>query len=140
MSLNDIPIMAALTQRMKWLNQNQTVISQNIANADTPGYKPSALTPQDFSALVESVSRSSAGMAIAPVKPVEIAPIGGDLSTPAFGQSEASARETSQNGNAVVLEEEMMKLADNQMQYAMITNLYKKNVSLLKAAMGKSRS
>ena len=33
----------------------------------------------------------------------------------------------------------MMKVADNQMQYGMVVNLYKKNMGLLKIALGKGR-
>jgi flagellar basal-body rod protein FlgB len=45
--------------------------------------------------------------------------------------------EVTPSGNSVVLEEQMMKLAENQMEYRLVTNLYKKNVSLLKMALGR---
>ena len=38
MNLPDIPLFAMLRERMSWLNQRQGVLSQNVANADTPGY------------------------------------------------------------------------------------------------------
>jgi flagellar basal-body rod protein FlgB len=45
--------------------------------------------------------------------------------------------ETKPAGNAVVLEEEMMKVSANQMDYAAATSLYSKSLHLLKTAIGK---
>ena len=38
MNLPDVPLMSMLRERMSWLHQRQDVLSQNVANADTPGY------------------------------------------------------------------------------------------------------
>jgi flagellar basal-body rod protein FlgB len=40
-------------------------------------------------------------------------------------------------GNAVSLEEEMLKVSANQMDYAAATSLYTKSLHLLKMAIGK---
>ena len=40
MTLNDIPLFAMLKGKMAYVSQRQTVIAQNVANADTPGYAP----------------------------------------------------------------------------------------------------
>jgi flagellar basal-body rod protein FlgB len=52
-----LPTKAALFQlisaRMSWLSQRQAVLSQNIANADTPDYRPKDLRVADFTRLVE---------------------------------------------------------------------------------------
>jgi flagellar basal-body rod protein FlgB len=40
-------------------------------------------------------------------------------------------------GNAVVLEEQMVKLADAQSNYQLMTNLYRKHVDLFKMALGR---
>jgi flagellar basal-body rod protein FlgB len=45
--------------------------------------------------------------------------------------------ETRPAGNAVNLEDEMTKVAANQMDYAAITSLYSKSMALLKTAIGK---
>ena len=37
-----------LRERMSWLNARQDVLSQNVANADTPGYTARDLKPLDF--------------------------------------------------------------------------------------------
>ncbi len=139
MDVSSIPIMAALKKRMQWLNGNQTVISENIANADTPGYTNKELEKQDFSRLVSGLSNEKAPPASsAGLKTTNVRHIGGAGSM--NGQpnvKEAKDGEESLNGNSVVLEDEMIKLADNQMEYGMAVNLYKKNMRLLKIAMGK---
>ena len=40
MDLNSIPLMSMLAKRMAWRNQRQSVLAQNVANANTPNYKP----------------------------------------------------------------------------------------------------
>jgi len=40
-------------------------------------------------------------------------------------------------GNAVVLEDEMMKVAANQMDYQAATTLYSRSLGLIRAAIGK---
>ena len=48
MNLPDVPLFSMLRERMTWLNQRQDVLSQNVANADTPGYVARDLKPLDF--------------------------------------------------------------------------------------------
>ena len=54
MDLSKIPLFTMLTERMAWLNKRQAVLAQNIANADTPGYKPKDPAPVDFEVIVIS--------------------------------------------------------------------------------------
>ncbi len=143
MDLTSIPLMAALKKRMQWLHSNQSALSQNIANADTPGYKAQELDKQDFSGLVDDLSsaggatkmRSAAATGMRANRAGHMGPGGGGADD--VQMKDAKGREESPTGNTVVLEEEMLKVADNQMQYGMVVNLYKKNIGLLKTAMGK---
>lgn len=138
MDLTNIPLMAALKNRMKWLNTNQTVISENIGHADTPGYKAKKLGEQDFSGLVDDLvserSKGAAHMRTSSARHMDLS--GGSANS--VRKTEVKGAEESPTGNSVVLEEEMMKLADNQMKYGMVVNLYKKNIGLLNIALGKS--
>lgn len=144
MDLNSIPMMAALKKRMQWLHSNQSVLSQNVANADTPGYKAQRLEKQDFSGLVDNLSGGESGMQTSSATRMKatnvrhMTPGGGMVD--ATDARDAKDGEESPTGNTVVLEEEMLKVADNQMQYGMVVNLYKKNIGLLKMAMGKGGS
>ncbi|MBM3511367.1 MAG: hypothetical protein FJX61_14700 [Alphaproteobacteria bacterium] len=59
MNLQKVPILSMLTKKMSWLNERQRVLAQNIANADTPGYRPSDLKNVDFARQVSPFARSS---------------------------------------------------------------------------------
>ena len=136
MDLTSIPLMAALKQRMRWLNENQGVLSENVSHADTPGYKSKALEKQDFSGLIDNMtSGGNAGVSMKSKNARHMDMTGGQSGT--FHIVEAKDREESPTGNSVVLEEEMLSLSENQMKYGMVVNLYKKNLGLLKKAMGR---
>ena len=61
MNIHNFSVMEALTDRMRWLQSNQQVVSENISHSDTPGYTPNKLVEQDFSSLVAKVARVRAG-------------------------------------------------------------------------------
>ncbi|WP_262695375.1 flagellar basal body rod protein FlgB [Kordiimonas aquimaris] len=139
MDLTSIPLMAAMKKRMQWLHSNQSVLSQNVANADTPGYKGQKLERQDFSGLVDDLSGSS--KSVKPSMNMRASQAGhmtagGGMADKADIVEDKDAEE-SPTGNTVVLEEEMIRVADNQMEYGMMVNLYKKNMGLLKIALGR---
>jgi flagellar basal-body rod protein FlgB len=52
MNLDSIPVLALVQRSIGWLGRNHDVLAQNIANADTPGYRARELKPLDFAALV----------------------------------------------------------------------------------------
>lgn len=139
MDLSKIPLMAALKSRMQWLNRNQLVHGQNIANADTPGFKPMRQAGQDFSALVESVSGQAAALrAPGPVvlratHAAHLGSGGGPAGDPAI--EEAPFDQVAPDGNAVDLEAELMEVAKNQMDYGLMTELYRKQIGLMRIAL-----
>ncbi len=55
-----------------------------------------------------------------------------------FDQNKKAGFETRPAGNAVNLEDEMLKVSANQMDYAAVTQLYSKSLQLIKTAIGKS--
>ena len=52
------PLLSMLRTRMTWLHQRQDVLSQNVANADTPGYVARDLKPLDFKDMLHAASRA----------------------------------------------------------------------------------
>lgn len=135
MDLQSLTIMGALKSRMGWLSQNQRVISENVANSDTPNYMAQRLEAQSFSKLVNYLSVQSSGKVEGPdgvSRPISMSR-GRDLA-PTYEDKDAPISPT---GNSVELEEEMLRLADNQLEYGLITEIYKKNKGLLTAAMGR---
>ncbi|MGN6460595.1 MAG: flagellar basal body protein, partial [Pseudolabrys sp.] len=39
MGMSDLPILSMLKSRMLWHEERQRVLSENVSNADTPGYR-----------------------------------------------------------------------------------------------------
>ena len=132
-------ILSALKERMTWLNANQRVVSENIANADTPDFMAKQLEKQQFAGLVERFSGDSktgvTPVALKATHPGHIGFSGGDNAR----ISEDRKAVVGPTGNSVVLEEEMIKLAGNQMEYGLAVNLYRKNVAILRAALGNNQ-
>jgi len=48
MSIGDSAIFGMMSDKMSWLSQRQRVLSQNIANADTPDYKARDIAKLSF--------------------------------------------------------------------------------------------
>ncbi len=139
MSLGDIPILSMMKQRLHWLTERQQVLAENVANANTPGYVAKDLKELDFGAMVDA-----SGPKLAPVATNSMH-IGTPVAGSADGMSLGHARggeeikkpdfETTPNGNSVVLEDEMVKVAQTQMDYDTATSLYSKSLGLIKLAI-----
>ena len=48
MDLQNLTLFQMSEEKMRWLAQRQSVLSENIANANTPDYMPSDLKPLKF--------------------------------------------------------------------------------------------
>ena len=48
MSINDLPVLSALRTKMQWHQERQRVLSENVANSDTPNFKPRDLVEPKF--------------------------------------------------------------------------------------------
>ena len=133
MDLSKIPLLNLLSKRMSWLQARQGVLAQNVANSDTPGYQARDLKPFDFRReLLQAGERLEA----ARTQPMHLAAGQAGLS---HQTERASQRyETSPQGNSVVLEEEMLKMADTQVDHNLTASLYRKQLGLLKMALGKA--
>jgi flagellar basal-body rod protein FlgB len=133
MSINDLPVLSALRTKMQWHQERQRVLAENISNSDTPGFKPRDLVEPKFNANGASAG-PFASLAMMRTSAGHIAPSGGAGS---FAQNAKAGTETRPAGNAVNLEDEMLKVSANQMDYAAATSLYTRSLGLLKTAIGK---
>lgn len=127
--LDNIGLMRGIGGKMNYLNQSQIVTSENIANADTPGYVPRKLNDVDFSSVMKAArNRPSIGQATTNANH-----IGGDKKLGEADSRDARAvYEASPDGNAVIIEEQLLKAGQTQADYNLITNLYRKNVGMIK--------
>ena len=131
MDLHDLPLLSLLRERMSWLNQRQDVLSQNVANADTPRYIARDLKALDFDQMV--AAQQGTKMMTTNARHIAIS----SLHSGKFEDHETPDQESNPNGNAVSLEVEMIKVADTQAQYAAAANLYGKAVTMMKTAIGR---
>lgn len=134
MAITDIPIFSMLRTRLEWAQERQRVLAENVANADTPNYRARDLVAPKFDDRGAVASGSVTPVALVRTQPGHLG--GSGVSQSDFGAAHA-ANERAPNGNAVNLEEEMMKVAANQMDYQAATALYTRSLNLLKTALGK---
>ena len=133
MPISEIPIFAMLRSKMQWHQERQRLLAENVANADTPKFKPRDLAPPKF----DSTAPGTQGtLALAVTSPGHIAGIG-SAGSGQFAPDRKGAFEVRPAGNAVSLEDEMLKVAANQMDYQAATTLYGKSLGLIKTALGK---
>lgn len=135
--LGGLQVFSVLRARMNYQQARQKVLAENIANADTPGYRGRDLVAFDM--------RGAGRLPMTPAasQPVRTAEghLPGVLTAGSFDEPRsqtAQPYETTPAGTAVSLEDEMMKLAANQADYQAATTLYAKSLSILKIAIGKS--
>ncbi len=131
MNLPDVPLLSMLRERMTWLNQRQDLLSQNVANADTPGYVAKDLKALDFDKALRQ-SGSGAGMLTTNSRHIALSP--GRAGK--FEEHDTPDQASLPNGNAVSLEMEMIKVSDTQAQFQAAANLYAKAMTLMKTAIG----
>ena len=129
MPISDIPIFSMLRTRMQWHQERQRVLAENVANADTPKFRPRDLKPLDFGRELHSAGQ----VTLASTDPAHIAVSSGG----AFATERPGKYDMRPAGNAVNLEDEMMKVASNQMDYQAAISLYSRSMGLFRTAMGK---
>jgi flagellar basal-body rod protein FlgB len=134
MSVVDLPLFSVLKSRMRWLEERQKVLAENVANANTPNYRTRDLKQLDFNAELNATAPPR--IQLGATAPAHITTSVSESS--AYPQAPRGGFETKPSGNAVVLEEEMMKVAQTQMDHQTVTSLYARGLALLKTAIGKS--
>ena len=133
MPISNIPIFSMLRTRMQWHQERQRLLAENVANADTPNFRPRDLTPPKFDGpasavapslgLVRTASAHLSGSSVSGAGP--------------FESRQRSGQEIRPTGNAVSLEDEMLKVAANQMDYQAATAIYSRSLGLIKTAIGR---
>ena len=133
MDLSDIPLFSMLRGRLGYLNERQKIISENVANADTPNYRPHDLKPFSFEVQVKAAA-SSAGVQ-AMTQPGHMQAPNARRSLSGSKPIRAADSETTMDGNGVVLEDEMIKMTDARMNYDAAIGFYQKSLGMLRTAI-----
>ncbi len=130
MPISDIPLFSMLRTKLHWSQERQRLLAENVANADTPQFKPSDLAAPKFDAPVPGV----APLTLLRTNPAHLVSA---ESTAAFDLQRGGEFEVVPTGNAVSLEDEMLKVAANQMDFQAASALYGRGLGLIKTAIGK---
>lgn len=134
MDFDKISLFGAVKKRLAWLSQRQEILSQNIANSDTPKFRPKDIEPFKFDELLRRERLHQVNMTRTDEKHLE-----GNRRRTADFRDETTHRpwETAPGGNAVILEEQMAKVNETQIAHQLTTQLYKKHLAMLRLALGK---
>jgi len=131
MTITDLPFFGMLKGKMRWHESRQAVLAENVANADSAEFRPRDLVPFQIDEAARSASE----------KPVELVRTSARhlVGTPSPASDHATRPgerfETTPSGNSVVLEEEMMKVASNQMDFQAASTLYERGLRLIRTAV-----
>lgn len=134
MTIAQMPLLAALADKMRWHQARQTILAENVANADTPGFRPSDLKAYSFE---EHLKAADLGQVATMATDANHFSISSGSSSAGFEASSSRDFEVTPSGNAVSLEDEMMKVSANQMDYQAITALYTRSLRLIRTALGR---
>ena len=135
MDFTQIKLMKMMEAKMAYHSERQDVLSQNVANADTPGYRARDIAEPDFEgALKLSTPR------LQMKRTSEEHSIGMHYKQPTF-QSDQTKKfvELKPVKNTINLEEESMKMSHNAFDFQTTTSLYQKTAGLFRTAIGSTQ-
>lgn len=119
-----------------YASARQTLISRNVAHADTPGWQAQDLT--DFSRTYAARNALEDGLAFRPA-----ATRAGHAGLERGGGAEAEATMVdgvaAPNGNTVSLEDQMVRAAQTRVQHDMALGVWRKSMDILRASLGPPR-
>ena len=112
--MQPLALFSLASQEASWLSARQATISNNVANANTPGYRAADVQP--FSAVLSHLQ-----LPMAATSP-------GHLQPAAFGGGKVKVKPTDSwdvvySGNSVDLEQEMMKAGDVNRAHSLNVNV-----------------
>ena len=129
MPVSDLPLLSTMKQRLEWLGRRQVVLAENIANADTPSYRPQDLAPQRFRDVLDHPAR----LALTATDANHLGQPASDRTQPKV-ETSRNVYEVAPAGNAVVLEEQMAKVHETAIDHKLVSQLYRKYLGMLRMA------
>jgi len=111
---HDLPLLKVASAMARHSANRHGTIAQNIANADTPGYKARDLTPFDAMLALRDDPSAATGTS-----------------------REMSVSSVSPNGNSVALDEQMVMASETKIQHETALAIYRKSMDLLRMGLGR---
>ncbi|RVT89547.1 flagellar biosynthesis protein FlgB [Rhodovarius crocodyli] len=119
---------ALAERRLNWAEGRQRVLAQNIANADTPGYRAQDVRP------FAQVLANTRNPPLSVTQPGHVASVGGVLRP----RADRNTQERTPDGNTVSLDEQALRMADTNGDHELAMNLHRKYLTLFRTALGRT--
>lgn len=132
MSFMKSGILGLVSNKLSYLAQKQSVLAQNVANANTPDYKANTLKP--FRNYIDSKT-TGANESMKITNSAHIVPA--SLSGTNAKSKRMRSYETVPSGNSVDLEQQMMEVSKTTIDYQASIAIYQKFSALFSTAIGK---
>jgi flagellar basal-body rod protein FlgB len=129
---DNLNILKMARAKMGWLAQRQEVLANNVANADTPRFIPKDMKALDFKEVLTDTVAPQVRATVTNAQHI-VPQTGPD---PFKAQNVRRTYESSPDGNAVVLEEQMAKIGEAKGAYDTAASLYQKHVRMIRSALG----
>lgn len=128
----DLTLFAMAQRSLAYLARREAVLSENIANANTPKYQAKDLAPLEFKTLVAPVAPVQA----AATSPLHIVPAAAPATFEEVTTHNPS--ESKPDGNDVQIEEQMREVGQVKGKYTLAVNLLMKNIEMLRTALDRN--
>ncbi|MBI1275811.1 flagellar basal body rod protein FlgB [bacterium] len=130
MDFSSTGLVRLMEAKMNYQAERQDVLAQNVANADTPGYRAKDIAEPDFSAMIPNHHR----LAMAQTSPEHKG--GAYFMAPTYDPEQMrKSFEIKPVKNSINLEEQMENVSHNAFAYQMSTTLYKKSADLFRISV-----
>ncbi|MDE2029578.1 MAG: flagellar basal body rod protein FlgB [Alphaproteobacteria bacterium] len=117
-----------LSKKMAYLTQKQAVLAENVANADTPGYKELAVKAPSFADAMQQANLSMTVTNAHDILPPGMAGVNAQT-------YQVKNTQMLPNGNNVDLEQQMMEVSKTSIDYQTVAQVYHKVAGLFKIAI-----
>ena len=131
----DLSLFAMAQRQIDYLARREAVLSENVANANSPEYKEKDLAPVSFKDLMGPPPQA---VQAAVTNPMHISP---EVAPARFEEVDVRRPvESKPDGNQVLIEDQMQKIGEIKGKYELAVNLMMKNINMLKTAIDKGGS
>ena len=128
------PLFQLLSGRASFLQARHAVLTQNVANADTPRYQPKDLVEPDFASALKKQPSGVPPVTVERTRAAHLAGISNITTT--SGKTSIEGFEVAPSGNAVLIEEQLRMMGGAARGYQLATSVYAKYVGLMRTAIG----
>lgn len=143
MDIVELPAFNVLREKMNFLAERQRVLSQNVANASTPGYVPKDLNKDGFNQALAAELRGAEGSAQGGLRMAQTSAgqnarhidIANTSGINDYRAKPAPDTDVTLDGNAVVLEDQMMKVSETRGEYETMVAIYQRALGMMRTAI-----